>query len=88
LSLDEKAIEQAAVVIDRAQVNLEIETVFTGNPVALADLWNLARQLGNPGQLSGGWLDPDDRRQVVTQRPGIDLGSITGDDAGRLKASG
>src|SRR5260370_40537262 len=85
-SVNQKAIEQNTEVIDRTQVNFEVETVLARDPVTLADLWNLARQLRNFGQLSSRWLDPDDRGQAVGERPRIDLSPVARDNSSALKA--
>src|SRR6266487_5281138 len=54
--------------------------------MAFGDLTNLERELGNPRELTWSRLDADDRRQLVAQGTGVDLGAVPDDDSGPLKA--
>src|SRR5438093_50664 len=81
LAVGEEAVEQRAELPDRAQVNLEEETVLARNAMAFAHLRDLQRELRDPLQLARGGLDPHDRRQLVAEGAGIDLGAVTGYDA-------
>src|SRR6266508_3535624 len=45
-----------------------------------------AAELGDPRQLAGGGLDPDDRGQLVAEPTQIELGEVAGDDARQLHA--
>ena len=85
LAVGEKAVEQFTELVDRAQVELEVEAVFPGDAVALADLLDLGGEFGDSGQLAWGGLDADDRRQLVAEGARVDLGAIAGDDAGALE---
>src|SRR5688572_20619675 len=68
LAVDEEAVEQRAQLVDRAQVHREVEAVLAGDPVALADLRDLRRQLRDARELPGRGLDAHDRRQLVAER--------------------
>ena len=54
--------------------------------MAFAHLRNFQRQLRDPRQLARSGLDPHDRRQLVAEGAGIDLGAVTDDDARPLEA--
>src|SRR6266498_1842691 len=81
LAVGEEAVEQAAELVDRAQMDLEEEAVLAGDAMTLADLGDLGGKLGDPRQLAGGGLDPDDRGQLVAEPAQIELGAVAGDDA-------
>src|SRR5204863_7560238 len=54
--------------------------------MALADLGDLERKLGDPRELTRGRLDANDRGQLVTERARVELGAVAGDDARLLEA--
>src|SRR5262245_29354963 len=82
LAVVEETVEQRAELVDRTQVDLEIEAILTGDPMALADLCNLGGELRDAGQLPRGRLDPHDRGQLVAEPSRVDLGAVAGDHAG------
>ena len=83
--MGKEPVEQRAEVVDRAQMNLEEEAVLAGDAMTLPDFGDLHSELGNPRQLPGGRLDPDDCGELVAERARIDLGPVAGDDARPLQ---
>jgi hypothetical protein len=53
LAIREEAVEDGGKVVDRSQMELEVEAVLAGDAVAFPDLRNLQRDLGNPMQQRG-----------------------------------
>jgi hypothetical protein len=86
LAVSEEAVEQAAELVDRAQMNLEEEAILPRDAMTLADLWDRGGKLGNPRQLAGGGLDPDDRGQLVAEPTQVEFRAVAGDDARPLQA--
>ena len=85
LAVDQEAVEEVAQLVDRAQVHLDVEAVFAGDPVALGDLRDLGGELGDPRQLAGGRLHADDRLELVAECARVDLGSVARDHAVALE---
>lgn len=84
-TVDQKAVEQVAEVIDRAQMDLQVEAVLTCDAMALANFGNRPGKFLDPAQVAADRLDADDGRQLVAEGPRIDLRPVTGDDSRLLK---
>ena len=86
LAVEQELVEHRRELLDRAEVELDVEAVLTGDPQAFFDLGDLRRQLGDLRQLTDGGLDADDRGQLVAERARVDLGAVAGDHPGLLEA--
>src|SRR5438045_1548547 len=67
-------------------MQLEVEAVLARDAVALADLGDLGRELGDLREPSGRRADAHDGGQRVAERARVDLGAIAGDHALALEA--
>ena len=78
----EETIEHLIQILDSVEMHFDDETVLTGDPVALDDLWQRLRKVDHFRQLTGGGANADVHRDGQTQRGGIQLETIAANDAG------
>src|SRR6516165_7345208 len=87
LAVEQKLVEDARKLLDRAEVKLHVEAVLAGDPQALLDLGNVGGQFGDLRELAHGRFDPDDRGERVAERPWVDFGAVAGDYPSLLEAA-
>jgi inner membrane transporter RhtA len=66
-------------------MQLQEEAVLSGDPVALRDLRDLARELPNPLEPAGRRRDANDRRDRIADGARVDAGVVAGDHARTLE---
>jgi len=86
LSVEQEAVEGLLELFDGGGVELEQEAVFTGDAVALGDLRQRLGKFGDVGELSGGGADAGERGDGQSERGGVDLELVAGDDPGSFQA--
>src|SRR2546425_222327 len=81
----EEKVEHMVEGVDRSEVDLDDETVLTGEAMALGDVWHLLRELGDTLQLPRQRTDANDGHDRQPDRLRINVDTITANDAGVLE---
>lgn len=70
LPIGEEAVEHSGKVVDRLEVEPDVEAVLAGDAVAFGNLWNLLRQRRDALELARRRFDSNDGRQLIPSARG------------------
>ncbi len=78
--MHEKTVQDLLEPVYLGDEHLHQEAVFTGDPVALDDLGSALCEFDDPPKLAGSRTNANERSHRITERPGIDVEPVPGDD--------